>query len=136
MTISPEQIQASKDATQKRRQEARERDLAKREAEREASRHPHEAYIGKLVGFVVHTRNGFKPFIGRPIRDIYDSFIHVIGTQPPQATLEQALAFLTVERDNLALVLEKPVPGVVESIGYMHWLNDMLAAQKDTVTTA
>lgn len=127
MTISPEQIQANIAATQARRQAARERDIAQREA---ARRHPHEAYIGKLVGFIVSTRKGYKPFIGRPIPDTYDSFINVVGSQEPQETLEQAQAFLVAERDNLALVLEKPVPGRSESVGYMHWLSDMLKAQE------
>jgi hypothetical protein len=127
MAISEDEIQASKDATQKRRQEARERNIAKREA---ARRHPHEAYFGKLIGFVVHTRKGYKPFIGQPIPDGgRDSFISVRYSQPPQETLEQAVAFLSAERDNLALVLEKPVPGATESVGYQHWLTDMLAAQ-------
>ena len=132
MTISPEQIQANIAATQARRQAARDRDLAKRDAERaERKRHPYEAYNGKLVGFVVHTKKGFKPFIGNPIPDLYDSFIGptLIRSQPPQETLEQALAFLSAERNNLALILEKPVPGASVSVGYVHWLSDMLAAQ-------
>jgi hypothetical protein len=133
MTISPEQIAANIAATQKRRQAARERTIAEREAERIAARHPYEAYNGKLIGFVVHTRKGYKPFIGRPIPDLYDSFISNIDpafrSQKPQETLEQALAFLTAERDNLALILEKPVPHPNPNVGYVHWLAEMLAAQ-------
>lgn len=133
MTVSPEQIAASIAATQARRRAARERDIAKREAERAARPgNPYEQYNGKLVGFVVHTRKGYKPFIGQPVPDLYDSFIAptFIRSQAPQETLEQAVAFLSAERDNLALILEKPVPGASVSVGYVHWMSDMLAAQK------
>ena len=135
MTISQEQIAANIAATQARRQAARDRDIAKRDAERaeqaERNRHPYEQYSGKLIGFVVHTRKGYyKPFIGRPIpADPNDSFINVVGSQDPQETLEQAVAFLSAERGNLALVLEKPVPRASEGAGFMHWLSEMLAAQ-------
>lgn len=134
MTISPEQIQANIAATHKRRQEARQRDIAKREAERiereRLARHPYEEYSGKLIGFVVHTRKGYKPFIGQPIpADPHDSFISVRGSQAPQETLEQAIALFAPDRDKLALVLEKPVPRASEGVGYMHWLAEMMAAQ-------
>lgn len=135
MRPSDEQIAANKAATHKRRQEARERAIAKRDAEREAERiaaiHPYEQYSGKLIGFVVHTRKGYKPFIGQPIpADPRDSFISVRGSQAPQATLEQALAVFAPDRDKFALVLEKPVRRASEGVGFMHWLAEMLKAQE------
>jgi hypothetical protein len=55
-----------------------------------------------------------------------DAMIHVIGVQPPQETLEAAMAFFAPDRDKLALVLEKPVP----THGRMgHWLAPMLTGQ-------
>lgn len=128
--LTQEQIAANIAATRARRSAATH---AQRAAARERraidQRERYPEYNGKLIGFVVHTKRGFKPFIGRPIDSPgdRDSLVHVIGSQQPQETLDAALAFFAPDRDKLALVMQKPVPN-----GLMmgHWLASMLGAQQ------
>lgn len=81
-------------------------------------------YNQKLIGFVVKTRHGkFIPLIARALADdIFagdDAFLSVIGKQPPQETIEQALEFLDKEKDSLYQIFRKPN----KSGGMMgHWL--------------
>ncbi|MBS3648790.1 hypothetical protein KEU06_09250 [Pseudaminobacter sp. 19-2017] len=82
----------------------------------------YDQYQNKLVGFVVETRRGmFKPLIGKCIESDGDDdcFISVIGNQPPQETLDQALAFFAPDQDKFVRVFTKPN----KSGGMMgHWL--------------
>ena len=49
---------------------------------------------GKYVGFIVHTKRGYKPCIGTPIASPgdNDSFIHVVASREAFGTPEEALA--------------------------------------------
>lgn len=132
MTTSPEQIAANIAASHARKQLHRERQQQIKvvEQQRQAvEAEPYAQYNGKLIGFVVKTRHGrFKAFLGRPINSEgdRDSIVTVIGSQEPQETLEEALAFFAPDLNKFALVLKQPV----KSGGMMgHWLAPMLAAQ-------
>lgn len=121
MATSQEQIAANIAATHKRR-------AAHRIAQRAAPEQPRFAEIsGQLIGFVVNTRHGkFKPFIGKVlvIPEDDDAIINVVGGQPPQETLVEALAFYAPDEQRFAMVLKTPVP----SGGMMgHWLKHMLS---------
>jgi hypothetical protein len=124
MPISPEQIAANIEASRLRR-------AAKAVARAIPKLHKFEAYRSKLVGFVVKTRHDkYKPFIGRVIvmdEDPTDALVHVVGEQPSQDTLQEALAFYEPERDKLAIVMETPVPSG-RILG--HWLAHMLSFQQ------
>jgi hypothetical protein len=127
MLTSPEQIAANIAASQARKAAARTVAAAK------AIPPPHRFanVSGKLIGFVVKTRHEkFKPFIGKVIvmeDDHNDALIHVVGEQPPQNTLPEALAFYAPDKNAFAMILEQPVP----SGGMMgHWLSHMLSFQE------
>ncbi|RUW56834.1 hypothetical protein [Mesorhizobium sp. M8A.F.Ca.ET.021.01.1.1] len=88
-----------------------------------------DSYKDQLVGFVVETRKGkFKPFIGTCIESDGDDdcVIYVNGSQPPQDTLEAALAFYDPDLAKFKRVFRKPVkPG-----GEMgHWLLQMVRSE-------
>lgn len=120
---SPEQIAANIAASH-----------ARKAAARKAEVQPPNRFAdvdGKLIGFVVKTRHEkFKPFVGKVIvmaDDHDDAIVYVVGEQPPQDTLPEALVIFDPDRDALAMVLEQPVP----SGGMMgHWLRHMLSFQE------
>jgi hypothetical protein len=132
MPTSPEQIAASIAASHARKAAARKVAAAK------VVPPPHKFadVDGKLIGFVVKTRHEkFKPFIGKVIvmeEDPSDALVHVVGEQPPQDSLPEALAFYAPDKNAFAMVLEQPVP----SGGMMgHWLGHMLSFQNRVVET-
>lgn len=128
--ITPEQIEANKADTRRRREQrrkAQEQNRVGAQPVQHDERFPD--YNGKLVGFVVKTRHDkFKPLIGRPHNSPgdNDSIVWVVGEKPPQETLAAAIALLETMREHLVLLLQKPVP----THGMMgHWLSPMLACQ-------
>jgi hypothetical protein len=76
---------------------------------------------GKYVGFIVHTKRGYKPCIGTPIASPgdNDSFIHVVASREAFGTPEEALATFETCGVELVRVFKTPTtPG-----GMMgHWL--------------
>jgi hypothetical protein len=89
----------------------------------------YSTYKDQMIGFVVETRKGkFKPFIGTCIESDGDDdcVIFVSGSQPPQDTLEAALAFYDADLAKFKRVFRKPTkPG-----GEMgHWLIQLVHAE-------
>lgn len=129
-TATAEQIAANIAASRLRRylqnqQREQQRIAAKRKEQADAE--PYAEYNGKLIGFVVHTKRGFKPFIGRPINSPgdRDSLVWVVATQDAKETLAEALYCFASDQE-LVLVLPRPV---LNSAMMGHWLNPMLAVQ-------
>lgn len=125
-TATAEQIAANIAASRLRRYLQNQQ----REQQRVAAAEPYAAYNGKLIGFVVHTKRGFKPFIGRPINSPgdRDSLVWVVASQDAKETLAEALYCFAADQE-LMLILPRPVP----HSGMMgHWLNPMLAEQLKT----
>jgi hypothetical protein len=123
---TPEEIAANIAASHARRAASRER---VEEKKREAERHPQEAWHGKLVGLIVHTRKDkYKPFVA----SVYnshgdnDSMISTVGSQNAMDTLEEARACLLADKET---EFERVFLNPVKSGGMMGtWLNELLAA--------
>lgn len=123
---TPEEIADNIARSQARKAAARERQAA---AKREAGRHPQEAWHGKLVGFIVHTRKDkFKPIVARVYNSHgdNDSILHTVADQDAADTLEEARArFLEDKETQFERIFLNPV----KSGGMMgSWLNVLLAA--------
>lgn len=123
---TPEEIADNIARSQARKAAARERQAV---AKREAERHPQEAWNGKLVGFIVHTRKDkFKPIVARVYNSHgdNDSMLHAVASQDPMETLDEARAcFLSDKETEFERVFLNPV----KSGGMMgSWLNVLLAA--------
>jgi hypothetical protein len=75
---------------------------------------------GKYVGFIVHTKRGYKPSIGTLIASPGDngSFIHVVASREAFGTPEEALATFETCGGELVRVFKTPTtPGGMMGCG-------------------
>lgn len=123
-----EEIAANIARSQARKAAARERQKIAN-AKLVRAPHPHAAWEGKLVGFIVRTRKDmFKPIVARVslFMDDHDGFLVPVAEQPSKEALEDARACFDGEgRNGVDHVFLDPIP----SGGAMgSWLSQLLPA--------
>lgn len=80
-----------------------------------------------LIGLIVKNSKGkFIPLIGNKINssNVNDQVVDILGTQPPQDTLEAATKFLTDEHESLAEMYLTPIGPIPDGIIWVSQLGE------------